>query len=276
MAWYDSAVFYHIYPLGLCGCPHDNHGEQGSHFNKITEWSDHAQRIGCTAIYIGPLFKSGSHGYDTIDYRTVDNRLGTNEDFKTYVKHCHKIGMKVIVDGVFNHTGRGFFAFEDLKRNREHSRYRDWYCNVNFWGNNEYNDGFSYDNWGGHNLLVKLNMWNQEVKNYLFDTVRFWITEFDIDGIRLDAADVLDFGFMRDLRGVCDSMKQDFWLMGPTPACSTPSPTTSSTRASSPATTTTTISRLPTRSSVFWASWGIRSAFIHLSTTTMWPASIPS
>ena len=120
MAWYDSAVFYHIYPLGLCGCPHDNHGEQGSHFNKITEWSDHAQRIGCTAIYIGPLFKSGSHGYDTIDYRTVDNRLGTNEDFKAYVKHCHKIGMKVIVDGVFNHTGRGFFAFEDLKRNREH------------------------------------------------------------------------------------------------------------------------------------------------------------
>ncbi|MBQ3407202.1 MAG: glycosidase [Lachnospiraceae bacterium] len=214
MAWYDSAVFYHIYPLGLCGCPHDNHGEQGSHFNKITEWSDHAQRIGCTAIYIGPLFKSGSHGYDTIDYRTVDNRLGTNEDFKAYVKHCHKIGMKVIVDGVFNHTGRGFFAFEDLMRNREHSRYRDWYCNVNFWGNNEYNDGFSYDNWGGHNLLVKLNMWNQEVKNYLFDTVRFWITEFDIDGIRLDAADVLDFGFMRDLRGVCDAMKPDFWLMG--------------------------------------------------------------
>ena len=214
MAWYDSAVFYHIYPLGLCGCPHDNHGEQGSHFNKITDWSDHAQRIGCTAIYIGPLFKSGSHGYDTIDYRTVDNRLGTNEDFKAYVKHCHKIGMKVIVDGVFNHTGRGFFAFEDLKLNREHSRYRDWYCNVNFWGNNEYNDGFSYDNWGGHNLLVKLNMWNQEVKNYLFDTVRFWITEFDIDGIRLDAADVLDFGFMRDLRGVCDAMKPEFWLMG--------------------------------------------------------------
>lgn len=214
MAWYDNAVFYHIYPLGLCGCPHDNHGEQGSHFNKITEWSDHAQRIGCSAIYIGPLFMSGSHGYDTIDYRTVDNRLGTNEDFKAYVKHCHKKGMKVIVDGVFNHTGRGFFAFQDIKQYRENSRYRDWYCNVNFWGNNEYNDGFSYDNWGGHNLLVKLNMWNQDVKNYLFDTVRFWITEFDIDGIRLDAADVLDFGFMRDLRGVCDAMKPEFWLMG--------------------------------------------------------------
>ena len=214
MAWYDSAVFYHIYPLGLCGCPHDNNGHEAHHFDKITEWSDHAWQLGCNAIYIGPLFESGSHGYDTIDYRKVDRRLGTNDEFKAYVKHCHNHGQKVIVDGVFNHTGRGFFAFQDLKQYREGSRYRDWYCNVNFWGNNEYNDGFSYDNWGGHNLLVKLNMWNQDVKNYLFDTVRFWITEFDIDGIRLDAADVLDFGFMRDLRGVCDSMKREFWLMG--------------------------------------------------------------
>ncbi len=214
MAWYDSAVFYHIYPLGLCGCPHENNGEAGHHFDKITEWSEHAQRMGCNAIYIGPLFESGSHGYDTTDYRMVDCRLGTNYEFKAYVQHCHDIGLKVIVDGVFNHTGRGFFAFQDLKQYREGSRYRDWYCNVNFWGNNEYNDGFSYDNWGGHNLLVKLNMWNWDVKNYLFDTVRFWVSEFDIDGIRLDAADVLDFGFMRDLRGVCDSIKPEFWLMG--------------------------------------------------------------
>lgn len=214
MAWYDSAVFYHIYPLGLCGCPHENNGEAGHHFDKITEWSEHAQRMGCNAIYIGPLFESGSHGYDTTDYRMVDRRLGTNYEFKAYVQHCHDIGLKVIVDGVFNHTGRGFFAFQDLKQYREGSRYRDWYCNVNFWGNNEYNDGFSYDNWGGHNLLVKLNMWNWDVKNYLFDTVRFWVSEFDIDGIRLDAADVLDFGFMRDLRGVCDSIKPEFWLMG--------------------------------------------------------------
>ncbi|MCR4717926.1 MAG: glycosidase [Lachnospiraceae bacterium] len=214
MAWYDSAVFYHIYPLGLCGCPHDNNGETGSHFDKINAWAEHAHRIGCNAIYIGPLFESGSHGYDTIDYRMVDRRLGTNDDFKEFVKNCHNLGMKVIVDGVFNHTGRGFFAFQDVLKNREGSQYCSWYCNLNFWGNNEYNDGFSYDNWGGHNLLVKLNMWNQDVKNYHFDTVRFWVNEFDIDGIRLDAADVLDFGFMHDLRGVCDSLKPEFWLMG--------------------------------------------------------------
>ena len=214
MAWYDNAVFYHIYPLGLCGCPHENTGESGSHFDILNEWAAHASRIGCTAIYIGPLFESGSHGYDTNDYRMVDRRLGTNDDFRDFVKNCHARGMKVIVDGVFNHTGRGFWAFQDLLKYREGSRYRNWYCDVNFWGNNEYNDGFSYANWGGHNMLVKLNVWNPEVREYLFETVRFWVREFDIDGIRLDAADVLDFGFMRDLRGVCDSIKSEFWLMG--------------------------------------------------------------
>ena len=214
MAWYDSAVFYHIYPLGLCGCPHDNNGETGEHFDKLNEWAEHAKRIGCNAIYIGPLFESGSHGYDTTDYRLVDRRLGTNDDFKQFVKNCHANDVKVIVDGVFNHTGREFFAFQDIKQNRENSRYKDWYCNVNFWGNNEYNDGFSYDNWGGYNLLAKLNLWNPEVKNYHLETVKFWVDEFDIDGIRLDAADVLDFGFMKELRSFCNVLKPDFWLMG--------------------------------------------------------------
>ena len=214
MAWYHSAVFYHIYPLGLCGCPHDNNGETGEHFDKLNEWAEHAKRIGCNAIYIGPLFESGSHGYDTTDYRLVDRRLGTNDDFKQFVKNCHANDVKVIVDGVFNHTGRDFFAFQDIKQNRENSRYKDWYCNVNFWGNNEYNDGFSYDNWGGYNLLAKLNLWNPEVKNYHLETVKFWGDEFDIDGIRLDAADVLDFGFMKELRSFCNGLKPDFWLMG--------------------------------------------------------------
>ncbi len=214
MAWYDSAVFYHIYPLGLCGCPHDNNGETGAHFDKLNEWAEHAKRIGCNAIYIGPLFESGSHGYDTTDYRLVDRRLGTNDDFKQFVKNCHANDVKVIVDGVFNHTGRDFFAFQDIKQNRENSRYKDWYCNVNFWGNNKYNDGFSYDNWGGYNLLAKLNLWNPEVKNYHLETVKFWVDEFDIDGIRLDAADVLDFGFMKELRSFCNGLKPDFWLMG--------------------------------------------------------------
>ena len=85
---------------------------------------------------------------------------------------------------------------------------------MNFGGNNEYNDGFSYDNWGGYNLLVKLNQWNPQVKDYIYDVIRFWVSEFDIDGIRLDAADVLDFDFMKGMRQVANEVKPDFWLMG--------------------------------------------------------------
>lgn len=214
MKWYDEAVFYHIYPLGLCGCKKENDGVREEHFEKLTKWAEHAKKIGCTAIYIGPLFESEGHGYETTDYRKVDCRLGTNEDFKKYVRYCHENGLHVIVDGVFNHVGRTFFAFQDLLQNRENSVYRDWFCNVNFGGNNEYNDGFSYDNWGGYNLLVKLNQRNPKVKSYLFESIKLWVDEFDIDGIRLDAADVLDFDFMKELRSFTRNLKEDFWLMG--------------------------------------------------------------
>ena len=215
MAWYDEAVFYHIYPLGLCGAPKQNSYDGITHrLRDLKPWIKHVKEIGCNAIYIGPLFESVGHGYETTDYRKLDSRLGDNEDLKGFVKSCHKDGLHVIFDGVFNHTGRDFFAFRDIKENRENSRYRDWYCNVNFWGNNEYNDGFSYDNWGGYNLLVKLNQRNPEVRDYICDVVRFWVKEFDVDGIRLDAADVLDFDFMRALRTVANEVKPEFWLMG--------------------------------------------------------------
>ena len=85
---------------------------------------------------------------------------------------------------------------------------------MNFSGNTEYNDGFSYENWGGYNLLVKLNQRNPEVQNYICDVIRFWVSEFDVDGIRLDAADVLDFDFMKQLRRTAEEVKPDFWLMG--------------------------------------------------------------
>ena len=215
MAWYDEAVFYHIYPLGLAGAPKQNdYGEPVHRLNTLIPWVDHIKEIGGTALYIGPLFESVGHGYETTDYKKLDSRLGTNEDLKAFVAYCHEQGMRVIFDGVFNHTGRDFFAFKDIQANRENSQYRDWYCNVNFWGNNEYNDGFSYDNWGGYNLLVKLNQKNPAVVDYICDVIRFWVSEFDVDGIRLDAADVLDFDFMKALRRTANEVKPDFWLMG--------------------------------------------------------------
>ena len=215
MAWYDEAVFYHIYPLGLTGAPKQNsYGEPVHRLNTLLPWISHIKEIGCNAIYIGPLFESVGHGYETTDYKKLDSRLGTNEDLTNFVTECHKQGIRVILDGVFNHTGRDFFAFQDIKRNREQSRYKDWYCNVNFWGNNSFNDGFSYENWGGYDLLAKLNQHNPEVKNYICDVIRFWVNEFDIDGIRLDAADVMDFEYMKALRHVANEVKPDFWLMG--------------------------------------------------------------
>ena len=215
MAWYDEAVFYHIYPLGLTGAPKQNdYGEPVHRLNTLLPWVDHIKEIGGSALYIGPLFESVGHGYETTDYKKLDSRLGTNEDLTAFVAYCHEQGIKVIFDGVFNHTGRDFFAFKDIQANRENSQYKDWYCNVNFWGNNEYNDGFSYDNWGGYNLLVKLNQKNPAVVYYICDVIRFWVSEFDVDGIRLDAADVLDFDFMKALRRTANEVKPDFWLMG--------------------------------------------------------------
>ena len=215
MAWYDEAVFYHIYPLGMTGAPKQNtYGEPEHRLNSLLPFIPEIKKLGFTALYIGPLFESVGHGYETTDYKKLDNRLGTNADLTVFVAECHKYGIRVVLDGVFNHTGRDFFAFKDIRNNRESSKYRDWYCNVNFNGNNEYNDGFSYDNWGGYDLLAKLNQHNNEVREYICNVIRFWVQEFDIDGIRLDAADVLDFEYMKMLRRVADDVKPDFWLMG--------------------------------------------------------------
>lgn len=215
MAWYDEAVFYHIYPLGLTGAPAQNpYAQPVNRLDTLTAWLDHIKDLGCNALYIGPLFQSVGHGYETTDYYRLDSRLGTNETLKHFVAQCHDRLIKVVLDGVFNHVGRDFFAFQDLKTHRQQSNYLNWFCNVNFHGNNRYNDGFRYDNWGGHDLLVKLNQKNPAVRDYICDVIRFWVREFDIDGIRLDAADVLDFGFMQALRQTANEVKPDFWLMG--------------------------------------------------------------
>lgn len=215
MKWYDNAVFYHIYPIGMMGAPRQNILEIGEHrLNKILPWIAHIKKLGCNALYIGPLFESVTHGYDTTDYRKLDSRLGDNDDLKNLVSFCHKEEIRVVFDGVFNHVGREFFAFKDLERNRENSVYKDWFKNVNFCGNNDYNDGFYYDSWDGHGILVNLNHQNPVVREYMLDAVKYWVEEFDIDGIRLDAADVLDFTFMRELRRFTDNLKSDFWLMG--------------------------------------------------------------
>ncbi len=213
--WFEEAVFYHMYPIGMTGAPRRNEQEEVTHrFGELTKWLKHISSIGATAIYIGPLFESTSHGYDTRDYKLIDRRLGDNEDFKNFVQEAHALDIKVVVDGVFNHTGREFFAFLDIQKNRENSPYCCWYKGINFWGNTPYNDGFGYEAWRNCFELVNLNLWEPQVRQYLLDVIGFWIDEFDIDGIRLDCADCLEFSFMEEMRRFTREKKQDFWLMG--------------------------------------------------------------
>lgn len=213
--WYEEAVFYHMYPIGMTGAPRQNTEEGIVHrFEQLDKWFPHIAEIGCTAIYIGPLFESATHGYDTRDYKVVDRRLGDNDDFIRFVKKAHELGIKVVVDGVFNHTGREFFAFQDIQRNREHSQYCSWYKGINFGWDNPYHDGFGYEAWRNCFELVNLNLWEPAVREYLLDVIDFWIDTFDIDGIRLDCADCLEFSFMEEMRRRTSAKKADFWLMG--------------------------------------------------------------
>lgn len=213
--WYERAVFYHIYPLGMTGAPMQNtESAVTDRFTELDQWIPHMQDLGCSAVYIGPLFESSSHGYDTRDYKLVDRRLGDNEGFAEFVRLCHEADIRVVVDGVFNHTGREFFAFRDIIGRRDASPYRNWYRGVNFGWNSPMGDSFGYDAWQGHFELPCLNLQNPEVKQYLFDVIRYWIDTFDIDGIRLDCANVLDFQFMEEMRAQTKAMKEDFWLMG--------------------------------------------------------------
>ena len=213
--WFEEAIFYHMYPLGMTGAPKRNESQEVTHrFGELEGWLPHIASLGCTAVYIGPLFESTSHGYDTRDYRTVDRRLGDNGDFARFVQAAHEKGIRVVVDGVFNHTGREFFAFQDIQRNRENSPYCSWYKGLNFGWNSPYNDGFGYEAWRNCFELVDLNYWERGVRDYILDVIRFWIDAFDIDCIRLDCADCLDHSFLQEMRRCVDEKKPDFWLMG--------------------------------------------------------------
>ncbi|MEM0529491.1 alpha-amylase family glycosyl hydrolase [Zongyangia sp. HA2173] len=211
--WADESVFYQIYPLGFCGAPEQNDGLVVPRIAKVAEWIPHILQTGANAIYFSPLFDSDSHGYDTRDYRRLDCRLGTNPDFAKVCRQLHENKIKVVLDGVFNHVGRGFWAFQDVLQNREGSPYKDWF-HINFSGNSNYNDGLWYEGWEGHYELVKLNLRNEEVIAHLFDCIRGWVEEFDIDGLRLDVAYMLDRDFLRRLHDFCQGLKPDFFLVG--------------------------------------------------------------
>ena len=211
--WAYESVFYQIYPLGFCGAPFENDGVLTPRIRKVIDWIPHIKNLGANAIYFSPVFESDTHGYNTRDFRKIDVRLGTNEDFADVCQALHKEGIKVVLDGVFNHVGRGFWTFQDVLEKRWDSPYKDWF-HISFDGNSNYNDGLWYEGWEGNYDLVKLNLCHPDVKQHIFDSIRSWVEEFDIDGLRLDVAYCLDENFVRELRAFCDSLKPDFFLVG--------------------------------------------------------------
>ncbi len=214
MKAFESNV-YQIYPLGAVGAPFENDFKLTHRLNKLENWVDHLKKLNVDMVLFNPLFESGSHGYDTIDYRKVDSRLGDQEDLKQLVTLLHENGIRVLFDGVFNHVGRQFAPFQDVLKNREQSRYKDWF-QIDFWNNNSFNDGLRYANWEGYDSLVKLNLRNPEVIQYLLDTVDFWIDEFGVDGLRLDVAYCLDGDFLKVLHQHVKARDPEFFLLGET------------------------------------------------------------
>ena len=148
--WFDESVFYQIYPLGYCGAERENDfGEVRHRLTCIEEQIPYIRDCGFNAVLFNPLFESERHGYDTVDFFHIDRRLGDNADFKRLVEKFHEAGIRVVLDGVFNHVGRRFSAFEEVREKGQSSDKKDWF-HIDFGGNTAYNDGFWYEGWEGH------------------------------------------------------------------------------------------------------------------------------
>lgn len=221
MHWYEESLVYQIYPLGCVDAPWENDGVPAHRLAKLAsnEWLDHLEQLGVTCVLLNPVFESESHGYDVRDLRVVDTRLGDAADLRALVDAYHARGIRVLLDAVFNHVGRSFAPFADVLEKREASHYAGWF-HIDFNGENGHGDHMRYDTWNGHENLVKLNLANDEVKAYLYETVRMWERDFDIDGLRLDVAYCLDAGFLWGLRDVANELGakrgHDFILLGET------------------------------------------------------------
>jgi glycosidase len=212
----EHKIIYHLYPFGQCAAPQNNDlsAPPTHRLDTLSPWLEHASRLGCNTLYLGPVFESSTHGYDTVDYYQVDRRLGDRKTLADLVQQAHHLGLNVVLDTVFNHVGRDFWAFKDLLINRESSAYAGWFSGLRFDTGNGQGDPFSYDTWQGHESLVKLNLANTDTRTHLLDAARQWIQDYDVDGLRLDAADCVDLGFQKELASICRKLKEGFWLLG--------------------------------------------------------------
>lgn len=229
--WLSDAVVYNIFPdsfasykegISLHGSKIEENGMLskgmlGGNLRGVFENLDYIQSMGFNTIYLNPIFRAGEyHKYDLLDYYSVDPVFGTNQQFKQLVEACHGRGMKIIIDGVFNHCGWHFFAFEDVLKNGRKSRYWNWFYRledpVTVCQNPD--DYPTYECFAYERMMPKLNTSNLEVEQYFIDVGKFWVQNFDIDGWRLDVADEVNDRFWRRFREEVKSVKQDVVIIG--------------------------------------------------------------
>ncbi len=227
--WVKHTIFYQIFPdrfaksnevkkpsrLEAWESPPTVHGYKGGDLYGVIEKLDYLQELGITALYFNPIFRSASnHRYHTYDYYKVDPLLGGNEALTSLLDQCHKRNMKVVLDGVFNHSSRGFFQFHDVLENQEHSPYRDWFHIHKFPLNAYIEKDLGYKAWWGLAALPKFNTANPEVREFLFSVAEFWL-QFGIDGWRLDVPNEIDDdAFWQEFRRRCHEINPECYIVG--------------------------------------------------------------
>ncbi|MDR6999973.1 alpha-glycosidase [Neobacillus niacini] len=227
-AWVKNTVWYQIFPERFAnGNPANNPKGTlpwgsvepspinffGGDLEGVIQHIDYLKDLGISGIYFTPIFKAYSnHKYDTIDYMEIDPQFGTKKTFKKLIEVCHLKGIKVMLDAVFNHSGFYFPQFQDVLKNGEKSRYKDWFYIREFPLMTEPEP--NYDTFAFTPFMPKLNTENPEVKEYLLEVGRYWVREFDIDGWRLDVANEVDHAFWRDFRREVKAIKPDLYILG--------------------------------------------------------------
>lgn len=212
----SASFFYHLYPLGALGAPRENDGISPAEDRLLglRDWIPTMLDMGCTALYLGPVFESERHGYDTVDFRSVDRRLGTNRTLRLFADELRDAGIALVLDAVFNHIGRRHPFVRDVAERGPSSPYARWIAGYDPAGPGTGGLPFGYEGWKGHYDLVKLDTGNPEVREYLIGAAETWIDEYGIAGLRLDAADCLDRGFMKLLGERCRARRPGFFLLG--------------------------------------------------------------
>lgn len=228
--WVQDTIFYQIFPDRFAngdpnndppnvqpwGSPPTNQNFMGGDLRGIIQKIDYLLDLGITGIYMNPIFASPSnHRYNTTDYFSIDPKLGDKRDFKALLDVAHNNGVRVILDGVFNHSGRGFFAFSDILENQQESAYRDWYHIKRFpIEAYSHEDAKDYLAWWKIKSLPKFNTANPQVRRYIMQVARYWI-EQGADGWRLDVPNEIDDDdFWGEFRQVVKSANPDAYLVG--------------------------------------------------------------